>query len=272
MRVGDDLVHEPHERVVRLLDLLFFVFGLGAELVAQLLRDHVHLAPLLAAAVIDLHGALEVFDGRHDRSHLRLREETHALQRIGVERVGHRDHEPALFVAERHDLALAHQLVGQRLQNARVDLEFREVDERNAELLTQDQIKLVLRERAQVDEDFAQVLLRIVPLQLQRNVQLLVRDEMKIDEQVAQLDDGDRALAFERRLQLLDGSDFIHGEQRRALGRAQGLDSHRLLELAVHALSKRGAGCQVKRIQHVVVEWRRIELPTSALRTRRSPS
>ena len=93
---------------------------------------------------------------------------------VGVERIGHGDHEPAVDVAERHDARSCARARRAALSAAaRRSWNLRQIDERNAELLAQHEVELVAREKPEVDEDLAEVLLLVVALELERDVELL---------------------------------------------------------------------------------------------------
>jgi hypothetical protein len=138
--VGDETVHQPHERVVRLRQRHAVVAGLqrraGAELGGQ------------AVQVLAMAGSRRTFgrcararrpvglgNGRrqgarrgHHGLHLQVGQEAQPRQQIGIQRIGHRHHERVLAQQQRqHALALGQGLwhlgdgLGLRRQLARID-------------------------------------------------------------------------------------------------------------------------------------------------------
>ena len=100
-----------------------------------------------------------------------------------VGRIAHRDRQRRAGLVHRQDAVLAGDLAGHDLDDAGVDLEVREVDGRDAELLRQRLRDVRLGDRADANERLAD-LAALLALELQRGLELLLRDELLLEEEV----------------------------------------------------------------------------------------
>ena len=123
--------------------------------------------------------------GGHDRLDVVAGHELDVVHREHVGRVAHRDRQRRAGLVHREDTVLAGDLARHDLDDGRVDLEVREVDRGDAELLGERLGDVALGNRPDPHQGLAD-LAALFALELERRFQLLLRDELLLEKEISE--------------------------------------------------------------------------------------
>ena len=181
-RLGHDRVHELDDRGI--LDghleigVLVLLGGIGHDA-----RHRLHLG-VHAGVLLDR--GLDIVGGRHHREHVAAGDRADVVQRVDVGRIGHRHQQPSVALADRQRAIPAGQGLGEQRRCERIDLEVREIDELEADLLGERTHEVGLPDHAKVDQDAAERFGRLAVF-LEGDLELLGLDIAELDEDLAEL-------------------------------------------------------------------------------------
>ncbi len=181
--VLDDLLHETHDE--RIVGLFFTVAGAHLDVAGHLADHLIDLRLGEAEVLLDADRQL----ARAGQGDLDLQRglEAQGVDQFEIERVGHRHRQHLAGQADRHDLALATESLGDELEHRRGDVVRLEVDEAHVELLGQGARDVLGRDGAALDEDLAdRALVAGVHLLVQRGLDLLLRRGFHLDQDLAE--------------------------------------------------------------------------------------
>ena len=143
-----------------------------------------HLIEIGALVVVARQRRLEARLRRDDRLDVVLGEELELVDRVDVRRIGHRDDQRRAVAADRDDLMLLADLARHELEHARVDLDLRQVDRRQAVLLRDELSQRLVVDVTETRQRRAQAFARALGFVL-RLLKLLEREHLLANQQLS---------------------------------------------------------------------------------------